>query len=147
MHRGRDRGRPGRGDGEGTNMTSAITATGLRVRGRSGRSNGRRGGGSWPARSGPRRRSRWWYPARLRLLLARADSGDADGDTGRVGEDVVDGRALLRLRDQRPDLLGGGVGVDLVADPDGAEAVTNVRVGAENPVQVHLRGHGGPDRP
>src|SRR5690349_17627775 len=74
-------------------------------------------------------------------------SGDLDGDAGRVGEDVVDGRALLRLRDQRPDLFGGGVGVDLVADGDAAEAIADSGVGAENPVQVHLGGQGRPHRP
>src|SRR5689334_21245015 len=80
-------------------------------------------------------------------LLTRARSGHVDGDADRVGEDVVDRGALLRLRDQRPDLLGSGVRVDLVADGDAAEAVADVRVGAENPVQVHLGGQGGPYRP
>ena len=51
------------------------------------------------------------------LAPAGAGSGHVDGDVGRVGDDVVDGRALLRLRDQRLDLVGGGVGVDLVAAP------------------------------
>src|SRR5215475_6383759 len=74
-------------------------------------------------------------------------SVDLDGDVGRVGDDVVDRGALLRLRDQRPDLLGGGVGVDLVADGDAAESVANVRVGAEDPVQVHLGAEGGAHRP
>src|SRR5205823_12124981 len=80
-------------------------------------------------------------------LLTRTRSADLDGDVRRVGEDVVDGGALLRLRDQRPDLLGRGVGVDLVTDSDAAEAVADIRVGAENPVQVHLGGEGGPHRP
>src|SRR5262249_52697301 len=80
-------------------------------------------------------------------LFTRAGSADLDGDVRRVGDDVVDRGALLRLRDQRPDLLGGGVGVDLVTDVDAAEAVADIRVGAEDPVQVHLRGAGGPARP
>src|SRR5215475_12684953 len=82
-------------------------------------------------------------PARL----AGTGSVDLDGDVRRVGDDVVDGGALLRLRDQRLDLLGGGVGVDLVADGDAAESVANIRVGTEDPVQVHLGAEGGPHRP
>src|SRR5262245_65425963 len=80
-------------------------------------------------------------------LLARTRSADLDGDAGRVGDDVVDRGALLRLRYQRPDLLGGGVGVDLVTDGDAAETVAHIRVGTEDPVQVHLGGGGGPHRP
>src|SRR5437588_12823482 len=80
-------------------------------------------------------------------LLTRAGSGDVDGDAGRVGENVVDRGALLRLRDQRPDLLRRGVGVDLVADRHAAEAVAHIRVGARDPVQVHPGGQGGPHRP
>ena len=43
-------------------------------------------------------------------------SDDLDDDGGRVGDDVEDGRPLLRLGDDGLDLLLGGVGVDLVAD-------------------------------
>ena len=43
-------------------------------------------------------------------------SGDGDRDSGRVGEDVEDGRALLRLRDQGLDLGRRRVGVDPVVD-------------------------------
>ena len=39
------------------------------------------------------------------LLLRAACSGHVDGDGGGVGEDVVDRRALLRLRDKRLDLV------------------------------------------
>src|SRR5262245_53489020 len=77
-------------------------------------------------------------------LLVRTGSVDLDGDVGRVGDDVVDRGALLRLRDQRPDLIGGGVGVDHVTDGDAAESVANIRVGAEDPGQIHLGGEGGP---
>src|SRR5205814_194048 len=66
-------------------------------------------------------------------------SGHVDRDVGWVGDDVVDRGTLLRLRDQRPDLLGRGVGIDLVAHGHAAEAVADVRVGAEDPVQVHFR--------
>src|SRR5215218_5258854 len=67
----------------------------------------------------------------LRSLQAR--SGDGDRDGRRVGEDVVDGGPLLRLRDDRLDLRRGYVGVDPVVDPDPAEAVAHVRVGPRMP--------------
>src|SRR5262245_595068 len=72
----------------------------------------------------------------------RAGLGHPDADAGRVGQDVVDRRTLLRLRDQCLDLLGGGVGVDLIADRDRAETVADLRVGAEDPVEVHLSSQG-----
>src|SRR5215203_3791692 len=59
------------------------------------------------------------------LLTSVACSGhvDGDGDGGGVGEDVVDRRPLLRLRDKGLDLFRGCVGVDLVAHTDAGEAV------------------------
>src|SRR5690349_21955048 len=82
------------------------------------------------------------WPAPTTTVVAwRTASDDGDRDGGGVGEDVVDGRALLRLRDDRLDLLGPGLGVDAVLDPHAAEAVADVRVGAEDAVQVHVRGH------
>src|SRR3954454_5017237 len=50
-------------------------------------------------------------------------SADADGHVRRVGDDVEHRRALLRLGDERLDLAGGGVGVDLEVDVDATEAV------------------------
>ena len=53
--------------------------------------------------------------------------------------DVEDRRALLRLGDDALDLLAGGVGVDVVADLDAAEAVAHVGIDAEDAGQVHAR--------
>src|SRR5690242_2321728 len=85
----------------------------------------------------------WSYSARLPSRPLGPRSGHVDRDADRIGEDVVDRGALLRLRDQRPDLPRRGVGVDLVTDGDAAEAVADIGVGAEDPVQVHL-GHAMP---
>ena len=71
-------------------------------------------------------------------LLFRRPSGQVDGDVGGVGEDVVDRRALLRLRDEGLDLLGGGVSVDRVAHPDAAEAVADFGIGTQDSVQIML---------
>ena len=43
-----------------------------------------------------------------------AGSGHLDGDVRRVGDDVIDRRALLRLGDERLDVLALRVGIDLV---------------------------------
>src|SRR3954465_117574 len=42
--------------------------------------------------------------------LCRWWSGDVDRDVGRVGEQIEHGRTLLRLCDERLDVLGGRVG-------------------------------------
>src|SRR4029079_11786227 len=74
-------------------------------------------------------------------------SATLDRDVGRVGDDVVHGRALLRLGDQRLDLVGGGVGVDVVRDPDAAEPVANVAVDPEDAGDVHVALERGRYRP
>src|SRR6478672_4779779 len=54
-----------------------------------------------------------------------------DRDVGRVGDDVVDRGALLRLGHDRLDVGGRRVGVDLVRHLDAIEAVAHVLVDAE----------------
>src|SRR5262245_65107821 len=62
---------------------------------------------------------------------------DRDGDVGRVGDHVVHGRALLRLRDQRLDFLLRGIGVDVERHGDAVVAVAHLAVDAEDALDVH----------
>src|SRR4051812_22235052 len=79
------------------------------------------------------------------LLMSGRASDDLDRDVGRVGDEVEDGRPLLRLRDDRLDVVGRRVCVDVVADLDVAEPVADVAVDAEDAAYVHRaldrRGH------
>src|ERR687887_231970 len=52
-------------------------------------------------------------------------------DIGRVGDDVIHRRALLRLRHQCLDILALGIGIDLESHVDAAEAVADIAVDAE----------------
>src|SRR5580700_1167347 len=74
-------------------------------------------------------------------------SGQLDQDLGRVGHHVEDRGALLRLGEQRLQVLAGGVGVDGEPDRDRVEAVADVGVGAQDAQDVHLPFDGGGDRP
>src|SRR5262245_9897573 len=65
-------------------------------------------------------------------------SGHFDGHVRRVGHDVVDGRALLRLGYQRLDVLALRVGIDLVLDLDDAEAVADVAIDAKDALDIHI---------
>src|SRR5437764_1352230 len=67
----------------------------------------------------------------------RARSVHLDGDIGRVGDDIEDRRALLRLGDEGLDLILGSVGVDLVFDFDAVEAVAHIGIDAEDALEVH----------
>src|SRR4051812_14170903 len=71
---------------------------------------------------------------------------DRDGDVHRVGDDVVDGGALLRLRHDGLDLLPGSIGVDLERDFDVVVSVPNVAVDPEDAANVHLAFELGLDR-
>ena len=62
-------------------------------------------------------------------------SDDLDRDLGRIREGVEHRGALLRLGDQRLDLIRGRVGVDFERHLDGVEAVADVGV-AENALEV-----------
>src|ERR1700683_5664530 len=73
-------------------------------------------------------------------------SGQLDEDLGRVGDDVEDRRALLRLGDQRLEILAGGVGVDGEPDRDLLETVAHVGAGAQDAQDVHLAFAGGGGR-
>src|SRR4029077_20099610 len=63
---------------------------------------------------------------------------DLDGDVGRIGHDVVYGRAFLRLCDECLDVFLRCVGVDVKRDLDVVVAVAHVAVDAEDAVEVHL---------
>ena len=62
---------------------------------------------------------------------------DLDAHVRGVRDDVEHGRPLLRLCDQRLDLIGRCVGVDRVGDLDVTEAVADVAVHAEDAADVH----------
>src|SRR5215472_17578559 len=71
--------------------------------------------------------------------MARRDGSiHHDRDIRRIGHDVIDRRALLRLRHQRLDLLALGVGVDLVGDLDAVKAVAHLAVYAEDALEIHV---------
>ena len=63
-------------------------------------------------------------------------SVDLDRDVGRVRDDVEHRRTLLRLGYQGLDLVGRGVGVDLVADLDLTEPVADLGVDPEDAPDV-----------
>src|SRR5215207_3542942 len=65
-------------------------------------------------------------------------SANLDGDVRRVGDDVVHRRSLLRLSDERLDLIRRGVGVDVVRHLDAAEPVADITVDPEDPGDVHV---------
>src|SRR5580658_1724835 len=71
---------------------------------------------------------------------------DLDCHVGRIGHDVVHGRAFLRLRDERLDVLLRGVGIDMEGDLDVVVTVTDVAVDAQDAVQIHLALELGLDR-
>src|SRR5436190_7998650 len=86
------------------------------------------------------------WPAPMTTAVVRtvpaASCGDAalshlDRYVGWVGDDVVDRGSLLRLRDDRLDVGGRGVGVDLVGHFYAVEAVANVLIHAEDAAHVH----------
>src|SRR3954451_7534273 len=64
-------------------------------------------------------------------------SGDLDRDVGRVGDEVEHGRPLLRLRDERLDVVGRRIRVDVVGHLDVADPVADVAVHAEDAAHVH----------
>src|SRR5690606_29178435 len=75
-----------------------------------------------------------------RFLLIAPTSSDLeglDGDVRRVRHDVEHRRALLRLRDERLDLLLRRVGVDIERHRDVFVAVAHVGVDAEDAANIH----------
>ena len=64
-------------------------------------------------------------------------SGQLDEHPGWVCDHVVDGRALLRLGNNRFEVLAGSVSVDVEANAHALEAVADARVGAEDAEDVH----------
>src|SRR6476660_3082875 len=61
-----------------------------------------------------------------RTILLRSSSVDGDEDIRRVGDDVEHRRPLLRLGDQRLDVIGARIGANVEVDADAAKAIANV---------------------
>src|SRR3954467_7283693 len=61
-----------------------------------------------------------------------------DSDVYRIGDDVVYGRTLLRLRDNRFDLLLGGIRVNRERHLDIVVAVPHLAVDAKDAADIHL---------
>src|SRR6202012_1190730 len=85
-------------------------------------------------------RSMTLLPSKTELLR------DFDGDVGRVGERVEHRGPLLRLRDQRLDVLLRRGRVDVEGPLDVVEAVAHVAVRAEDAADVVVALDGGLDR-
>src|ERR1700694_2622713 len=66
------------------------------------------------------------------------DSKHLDSDVRRIGHDVIDRRALLRLRDESFNIFAFRVGIDFVAYLDATEAVADVAVDAKDALEVHV---------
>src|SRR5215211_697919 len=63
---------------------------------------------------------------------------DRDEDVRWIGYDVEYGRPLLRLRDQRLDVVVARISVDVELNADGAEAIAHVVVDAKYALNVHV---------
>src|SRR6516165_9341706 len=63
---------------------------------------------------------------------------DLDRYVGRVGHDVVYGRAFLRLGDERLDVFLRRIGIYTEGDLDVVVTVTHLAVDAKDAVEVHL---------
>ena len=68
----------------------------------------------------------------------RSGGGDVHRHLGAVGDDVEHGRPLARLLDQRGELRGLRVPVDVEDDPDALVAVADLGVEAEDATQVDV---------
>src|SRR5262252_2851854 len=80
------------------------------------------------------------WPAPMTTVVTRMGSlrsADFDRHVRRVRDHVVDGGAFLRLGHDGADLLGTRVGLDVIRHLDPVEAVANVAVDAEDPLDVH----------
>lgn len=55
-----------------------------------------------------------------------------------IRDDVEHRRSFLRLGDERGDIVGRRVRVDVEVDPNGLKSVSNVSVNAENSRKVHV---------
>src|SRR4051812_19330110 len=73
----------------------------------------------------------------IRSAGAASASGDFDRDVRRIGDDVVDRGALLRLRDDRFDVLLRRVRVDVERHLDVVVAVADVAVDSQDALDVH----------
>src|SRR5205807_510389 len=68
----------------------------------------------------------------------RVGSIHHDGDIRRVGDNIIDRRPLLRLRNQSLNILAFRVGVDLVGYLDATEAIADIAVDAEDALDIHV---------
>jgi hypothetical protein len=84
----------------------------------------------------------WWanYRDRLEHAARQADglAGGGDGQLGGVGEGLVDDAVALGQPDQRLELLGAGVGVQVEGQPDGPEADRGVLGHREGATEVQV---------
>src|SRR6185369_16196884 len=72
---------------------------------------------------------------------------DRYGYVRRIGQHVVHGRSLLRLRHQRLDFLRRRVGIDVERHLDVVKAVSDFAIHPENALNVHCSLEIGLDRP
>src|SRR5262249_39021062 len=82
-------------------------------------------------------------PSSYALATRRVALLHFDGHVRRIGHDIVNRRALLRLRNESLNIFAFRVGIDLVGDLDAIEAVANVAVDAEDALDVHVALDGG----
>src|ERR1044071_2787875 len=75
-----------------------------------------------------------------------APSVDGDEDVRRVGDDIEHGRPLLRLRNQRLDVVVARFRTNIEMNADRAETVAHVVVHAEDALKVHVGFKRGLDR-
>src|SRR4029077_17668759 len=73
-------------------------------------------------------------------------SVDGDEDIRRVGDDVEHRRPLLRLGNQRLDVIRARIGANVEVDADAIKAVANVVIHAEDALDIHVTLEGGLDR-
>src|SRR5664279_1276142 len=98
-----------------------------------------------PAGPGSRGRARGGSARPTAAESGRGRGADVDHHVGAVDQHVVHGRPLTGLLDQRGEFLGGGVALDLEADPNLPVAVADGVGQPENAQQVDValdgRGH------
>src|SRR5215510_2273739 len=85
-------------------------------------------------------------PHDTRSLIQPPPSVDGDEDVRRVGDDVEYGGPLLRLGDQRLDVVLARIGANVEMNADSAEAIAHVVIDAEDALNVHVGFDRGLDR-
>src|SRR6516164_7985518 len=78
-------------------------------------------------------------PHDTRSLIQPPPSVDGDEDVRRVSDDVEYGRPLLRLGDQRLDVVLARIRANVEMNANDAEAIAHFLVDAEDALNVHVR--------